>query len=89
MKVFKFTDGDYRYVCSGRTEQEATEIFYQQVGVGEFDGVEEVTESEWDEKVIHMNEDNDFEKPGFKVSIREILESDPMLICTNDNSVIN
>lgn len=89
MKVFKFTDGNYHYACSGNTQEEATEIFHQQVGVGEVDSVEEIPESEWDEKVIHMNEDNDFEKPGFKLSIREILENEPMLIYTNDNSVIN
>ena len=49
------------------------------------DRVEEIPESEWDEKIISMWEDNDLETEPYKVSIREQLISRPCMIFTNDN----
>ncbi len=52
------------------------------------DKIEEIPESEWDEKIIEMYEDNDPEGVQFFVSIREELSDEPSVIYTNDDSII-
>jgi len=85
MKVFKFYYDDCHTAFSGKDENEATEAFNEYVPGVKIDKVEEIPESEWDEPIILMYEDNDKETEPFKVSIREQLEGDtPTLIYTND-----
>jgi hypothetical protein len=86
MKVFKFNSGDLHYAYSGETEDEAKEQLFEDFGEMTVDSVEEIPESKWDEKIINIWEDNDFEKEPYQVSIREIISNSPTLIFTNDMS---
>lgn len=87
MKVFKFKDESHFYTISGNTLEEAEDVLCNEIGVGAYE-VEEVPESKWDEQNIKFNEDNDMEKEGFYMSIREVMETEPMLLCTNDYSIL-
>lgn len=90
MKVFKFNSGDLIYAYSGNTEEEAKAALIDQVGETTIDSVEEIPETDWDEKFIQMWEDNDRESGiPYKVSIRELLDSEPVLIFTNDTDFID
>lgn len=85
MKVFKFYSGDYHYAYSGHDENEAKQTLFDEVGEMEIDMVEEIPESEWDENIISMWEDDDQEKEPYMVSIRDNMMGEiPTLIFTND-----
>jgi len=85
MKVFKFTSEDYYWAVSGESEEQAKDYLFEIVGEMTIDKVEEIPESEWDEKIINIWEDNDFETESFKVSIREEMYSnEPQIIYSND-----
>lgn len=84
IKVFKFYCGDYHYAFSGETEEQAKECLEETIGQVQIDKVEEIPESEWDEKLINIWEDNDHDNEPYQVSIRECLENTPTLIFTND-----
>lgn len=86
MKVFKFYSGDFFYAYSGETEEEAKQVMLDDIGEMEIDDVEEIPESQWDEKMIKNWEDNDFETEPYMVSIREVLSDKPCMIFTNDYS---
>lgn len=86
MKVFKFTSGEFYYAYSGETEEEAMETLLWDHGEMKIDSVEEIPESKWDEKVINIWEDNNFETEPYQVSIREVLSNQPSMIFTNDMS---
>ena len=87
MKVFKFYYDDCHTAFSGKDQQEATEALLEWVGEVEIDKVEEIPESEWDEKFINIWEDNDHDNEPFKVSIRECLENTPTMIFSNDSDL--
>lgn len=88
MKVFKFYYDDCHTAFSGKDQQEATEAFLEYVGDVKIDKVEEIPESEWDEKFILIYEDNDRQSEPFKMSIRECLEGEePTLIFSNDSDL--
>ncbi len=90
MRAFKFYSAEHYYVVSGKTEEEAKEYLFEYVGEMTIDKIEEIFESEWDEKFITMHEDGDTEKPEFKVSIREMIDQDsPIIIYSNDTSLID
>jgi hypothetical protein len=85
MKVFKFKCGEYFYAYSGETEQAAREALVEEQDPKMIGSVEEIPESEWDEKIISMYEDNDRSKKLFKLSIREAMTGNtPELVFTND-----
>lgn len=89
MKVIKFYSGLYYYAFAAQTFELCEKKFNEEIGE-KIDKWEEIPESEWDEEMINMWEDNDFEKEPFKVSIRqEIVGTDPQLIFTNDLSIID
>ena len=87
MKVFKFWVSEYFYAYSGETEEQAKELFEEEQGVMP-DRVEEIPESEWDEKIISMWKETDLETEPFEVSIREVLTEYPCMIFTNDNGLL-
>lgn len=87
MKVFKFYSDKFYYAYSGNSEDEARECLFEQMGEINIDKVEEIPESQWDEKNITIWEDNDGDNEYFKESIRDIICSDePQMIFTNDSS---
>lgn len=87
MKVFKFYYDDCHTAFSGKDQQEATEALTEWVGDVKIDNVEEIPESEWDEKFIDIYPDNDKSKKPFKVSIRECIENTPTMIFSNDSDL--
>jgi hypothetical protein len=85
MKVFKFFSDDLFYAYSGLTEELAKDQLFENFGEMQIDKVEEIPESEWDEQIISMWEDNDLESEPYQVSIREqLFGEDSTLIFTND-----
>ena len=85
MKVFKFNCGQYYYVYSACTEQEAKEKLIEDFNPVMIGRVEEIPEEMWDEKIITVYEDNDLSKEPFKLSIRESIYEDGCgLMYTND-----
>lgn len=87
-KVFKFYSDDNIYCYSGKTEEEAKQCLFEQVGEMTIDNVEEIKEECWDDKTINVWEDNDFEKEPYQTSIREqIIGDEPQFIFTNDMSM--
>jgi len=87
MKVFKFYSEKYYYAYSGKTQEEAKECLFGQMGEMAIDKVEEIPESKWDEEIINIWEDNDFEKKPYKESIRnQMFGDEPQMIFTNDMS---
>lgn len=87
MKVFKFYSEDLYYAYSGNNEEEAKETLFDEFGEMKIDKVEEIPESEWHIKNIHIWEDNDFETEPYLESIRDIMYGDAsQLIFTNDIS---
>lgn len=88
IKVFKFYSEENIYCYSGKTEEEAKQCLFEQVGEMTIDKVEEISESDWDDKNIDVWEDNDFESEPYQISIREQITGDePQLIFTNDLSM--
>lgn len=89
MKVFKFYSGEYYYAFSGKTEDEAKENLFQDVGQMTIDKVEEIPESQWDDEIISIWEDNNQDTEPFKISIRDsISANDSLMLFTNDLSSI-
>ena len=86
MKVFKFYSDDFFYAYSGETEEEAKQALVEDMGDIGIDNVEEIPESQWDEKIIKEWEDNDFEKELMMLSIRDIIGDTSGMIFTNDYS---
>lgn len=87
MKVFKFYSGNLYYAYSGKDESEALKALLDEQGMMSIDKVEEIPESEWDEPMISIWEDNDFSKKPFKVSINDQMFGDEsILLFTNDMS---
>jgi hypothetical protein len=86
MKVFKIYSEDYYYAYSSETEEDAVKLFIEEQGDLFIDKIEEIPESKWDEKVINVWEDNDFDTEPWQVSIREEISKTPQLIFTNDYS---
>lgn len=85
MKIFKFYCDKYYYAYSGNSEDEARECLFEQMGEMNLDKVEEIPESEWNEKFINIWDDNDFEKEPYKESISDIIfNNEPQMIFTND-----
>jgi len=84
MKVFKFYSGDYYWAVSGETEEQAKEHLFESIHEMQIDKVEEIPESQWDEKTISVWEDNDHDNEPYQMSIRECLEDTPILIYSND-----
>lgn len=60
MKVFKFYCENYYYAYTGETEEEAKECLFEENGEMEIEKIEEIPESEWDEKFISIWEDNNY-----------------------------
>ena len=90
MKVIKFYAGEYFYAVAALTDEEAEAYLFECAGEMDIDKAEEIPESDWDEKIIEMYEDNDTESAQFFVSIREeICGTHPQLIFTNDISLID
>lgn len=87
MKVFKFYYDDCHTAFSGNDENEAMSEFIEYVGDVEIDKVEEIPESEWDEKFINIWEDNDHDNEPFQVSIRECVENTPTMIFSTDSDL--
>ncbi len=87
MKVFKFYYDDCHTAISGKDELQAREFFEEYVGNPETDKIEEIQESEWDNRFINIYPDNDRSKKPFKVSIRECLEDTPTMIFSNDSDL--
>ncbi len=87
MNVYKFYSEEHFYAFSGKDEQEAKEALFEYAGEMPIDKVEQIPESEWDEKIIEMYEDNDTDGVQFFVSIREELQNEPALIFTNDDNL--
>jgi hypothetical protein len=86
MKVFKFYCGESYYAYAAETKELAINEFNEQIG-DLYTICEEIPESEWDEKIINVWEDNDFTKKPFKESIRDIMYgSEPQMIFTNNMS---
>lgn len=88
MKVFKFYSEDNYWAYSGETEEAAKAALIEDEGEIDIDKTEEIPESQWDDKIINIWEDNDFEKEPFKSSIREQMfgHNKPQLIFTSDVS---
>ena len=85
MKVFKFTSGNYFYVVSGNSENEAkTELMEYTWDNLEIDSVEEIPESKWDEKTIEIKDGDYPTEEVWNVSIRDLIEDTPIFICSND-----
>ena len=86
MKVFKFYCGETMYAFAAETKELAINEFEEQTG-DQFTSIEEIPESEWNEKTISMWEDNNFDNEPFKVSINDIIcGKEPQMIFTNDYS---
>ena len=89
MKVFKFWCNEYFYVFSGKTQDEANEELFEMFGAFDIDGIEEIPESQWDEKNIKCHEDNNFDLEPYFLSIRDNMTGElPAFICTNDFSTL-
>jgi hypothetical protein len=74
------------YAYAAQTKESAIEKFTEDHGEG-YTSCDEIPESEWDEKIISIHEDNDFDKEPFKVSIREsIVGTKAQELFTNDLS---
>lgn len=87
MKIIKFYSNELFYFVSGKTESEAKETLFDIAGEMKIDKSEEIPESEWDEKLIEINDE---EKDSvFKASLRELISSTPEILGTNDDSIIN
>lgn len=84
MKVFKFISGEYYYAYSGETEEQARETLFDEIGEMEIDSVEEIPESEWDDQIIAIYEDNDIGSEPFYTSIRELISATPEMIFSNN-----
>jgi len=89
MKVFKFYSEENYYGVSGKTQEEAEECLFENVGEMPINKVEEIIELRWDEPFIEIHEDNDTSKPSFKISIREALEKTPTVLFSNDRALID
>ena len=91
MKVFKFTSENYHYAFSGKDENEAKEALLEHTWDDlVIDKVEEIPESEWDEKIIMLREDNDIENEPYYESVREQMCGEtPTMIFTNDPDLID
>lgn len=86
MKVFKFYCGETFYAFAAETKDLAIAEFEEQTG-DQYTVVEEIPESEWNDKTISMWEDNNFDNEPFKVSINEMIcGKEPQMIFTNDFS---
>ena len=86
MKVFKFYCGEMYYAFAAETKELAIDQFIEETG-DEFTVCEEIPESEWDNKIISVWEDNNLSKKPYKQSIREtICGTEPQMIFTNDTS---
>lgn len=87
MKVFKIYSDKYFYTYYANSKDEARECLFEEIGIMNIDKVEEIPESQWDEKNITIWEDNDGDNEYFKESIRNIICGDePQMILTNDSS---
>jgi len=87
MKVFKFYTPDYLFAYSGENEEEAKQAMFEDQGEMNIIKVEEIPESQWDEKTINIWEDNDFDTEPELLSINDqMFGVDPQLIFTNDMS---
>lgn len=87
MKVFKFYSDKYFYTYYANSKDEARECLFEEIGKMNIDKVEEIPESQWDEKDITIWEDNDGDNEYFKESIRDIICGDePQMLFTNDSS---
>lgn len=84
MRVFKFYSEEYHYTVSGETEEQAKECLFDTVYHLDIERTEEVSESEWDKKYISCYPGDDDSKKPFFLSIREIIDDTPTLICSND-----
>ena len=87
MKAFKFTskEDNLFWAFSGKDEEEAKQTLIDYHGEVVIDDVEEIPESQWDEKMINMWVDNDLDTEPFKISIREAMLGDmPTELFTND-----
>lgn len=90
MRVFKFHSGEYFYAVSAATELEAKKELFWIAGEMPIDNVKDIPETEWDKRTIEMYEDNDRSRKQFFVSIRDLMyEHDPVLLFTNDTSIID
>ena len=90
MKVFKIYTGEYFYGIYAKDAVEAISFLHEEIGYLKVDKIQEIPESEWDEKTIEIYEDNDFSTEPFYVSIREeICGNETQLIFTNDFSIFS
>lgn len=84
MKVFKFYSDKYFYTYYANSKDEARKCLFDQMGEMIIDKVEEIPESQWDEKNITFWVDNDGNDEYFKESIRDIICGDePQMILTD------
>lgn len=84
MKVFKFYCGEIYYAYAAQTKEQAIEKFTEDTG-DQYTVCEEISESEWDKKIIKIYEDNDLSTKPYKISIRESISgTEPQQVYTND-----
>lgn len=87
MKIIKFYSKQLFYFVSGETELEAIETLFDLAGEMEIDKQEEIPESEWDEKLIEIHDEDD--DSLFKASLRELITTNASeILGTNDDSLI-
>lgn len=84
MKIFKFYSDKYFYTYYANSKDEARKYLFEQIGEIIIDKIEEIPQSQWDEKDITIWEDNEGDNEYFKKSINDILCGDePQMILTN------
>jgi hypothetical protein len=85
MKVFKFYSLDLYYAYSGENWQQARAALFSDYGEMPIKRIEEIPETQWNDKFINMWEDNDFNNEPEKLSINDLMTGNlPELIFTND-----
>lgn len=90
MRVFKFQADGYQFAVGAKTQEDAKAHLDELTTCLEEPTVTEIPESGWDDRLIAMHEDNDWETTPFYMSIREIMcGEEPQLLFTNDPSLMN
>ncbi len=88
MKVYKFYSEELFYSVAAKDLKLAKEYLFEGVGEIKIDSLEIIPESEWDEEIIEMYEDNDMLRNQFFISIRDsICGTEPQIVYTNDHDL--
>lgn len=88
LKCFRIYSDEFEYLVAAYNGTQALSFLKNEHEVNA-KKILEVPESEWNEKIIKIWEDNDFSKKPFKVSIREsIIGDDIQMLSSTDFSLI-